>query len=317
MNPKSDYSHDFENWLGALRAACGQFEAKAPQTHSLFLGDILLQNISGLQLTKIRTNAQRITCNSVRNSTKTDYIDDSSCFLVIQRSGHSQLIQGGVGFAMAPSDLAFMDAAYGCEIIPDGLMEHVSIHLNRRHLSTLLPTGKTRIAKLSRNSLSGRLLHILANEICFNSTLQDTALDDGLAVQQALLNLLIPALKDDNEDSSGRQERILENDLLLQAKSIINTSLTDLQLTPFSIARKLQISVRQLYRLFEQSNDSVCRYIQRMRLSCAAKDLRNPRMQNRSLTDIAYDWGFSDSAHFSRSFKKQFDISPREYRHQC
>ena len=33
-----------------------------------------------------------------------------------------------------------------------------------------------------------------------------------------------------------------------------------------------------------------------------------------SITTIAYKWGFTDSAHFSRSFQKQFERSPKDYR---
>jgi AraC family transcriptional regulator, positive regulator of tynA and feaB len=33
-----------------------------------------------------------------------------------------------------------------------------------------------------------------------------------------------------------------------------------------------------------------------------------------SITSIAYKWGFTDSAHFSRSFKKQFEVSPKDFR---
>ena len=36
--------------------------------------------------------------------------------------------------------------------------------------------------------------------------------------------------------------------------------------------------------------------------------------KNLSITEIAYELGFSDSAVFSRSFKKYFDMSPKEAR---
>ena len=72
--------------------------------------------------------------------------------------------------------------------------------------------------------------------------------------------------------------------------------------------------MRHLYRLFEEQGDSVCRYIQRTRLQRSADDLANPILKTESITTIAYKWGFTDSAHFSRSFKKQFERSPKDYR---
>ena len=35
------------------------------------------------------------------------------------------------------------------------------------------------------------------------------------------------------------------------------------------------------------------------------------------MSDIAFSWGFNDAAHFSRSFKEQYGMSPREFRQQA
>lgn len=43
----------------------------------------------------------------------------------------------------------------------------------------------------------------------------------------------------------------------------------------------------------------------------AARLLKNGQL---NLTEIGYVCGFSDSAHFSRSFKKRQGVSPEEYR---
>ncbi len=95
------------------------------------------------------------------------------------------------------------------------------------------------------------------------------------------------------------------------AERLIEQSLQEPRLSPDMLAGRLRISVRQLYRLFEEQGDSVCRYILRQRLSRSAADLGNPRLRGESITSIAFKWGFSDSAHFSRAFKKQFEVSPR------
>jgi len=43
-------------------------------------------------------------------------------------------------------------------------------------------------------------------------------------------------------------------------------------------------------------------------------ELCDPRSAERNITEIAFFWGFSDSSHFSRSFKQQFGVSPRTFR---
>ena len=97
-------------------------------------------------------------------------------------------------------------------------------------------------------------------------------------------------------------------------QKVIDESLSQPGLSPIGLANRLNISVRHLYRLFEEQDDSVCRYIQRARLKRSADDLTNPFLRSESITSIAYKWGFTDSAHFSRSFKKQFEQSPKDFR---
>nr|WP_291557272.1 helix-turn-helix domain-containing protein [Comamonas sp. SCN 65-56] len=40
----------------------------------------------------------------------------------------------------------------------------------------------------------------------------------------------------------------------------------------------------------------------------------DPRASARSVSEIAFAWGFNDAAHFSRAFKNRFGCSPRDMR---
>jgi len=53
-------------------------------------------------------------------------------------------------------------------------------------------------------------------------------------------------------------------------------------------------------------------FILEQRLKRAAERLRAERGRT-SITQIAYDCGFSDSAYFSRCFHKLYGVSPRAY----
>jgi AraC-like DNA-binding protein len=72
------------------------------------------------------------------------------------------------------------------------------------------------------------------------------------------------------------------------------------------------MSLRVLHVLFEDTGESVAGLIRRERLARCWCDLERP--SGGAVTEIAFRWGFKDSAHFSRAFKREFGISPTEVR---
>ena len=48
--------------------------------------------------------------------------------------------------------------------------------------------------------------------------------------------------------------------------------------------------------------------------AAAHRDLVDPRLLDRSITDIAFSWAFNDAAHFSRSFAKAYGVAPSAVR---
>ena len=79
-----------------------------------------------------------------------------------------------------------------------------------------------------------------------------------------------------------------------------------------AIASRLNISKRQLQRLFvSETGDSIQKFYRTMRLSYGLWLVGNT---GRSITDIAQECGFSDTAHFSRAFRLTFNKKPSEYR---
>ncbi|MDF2998238.1 MAG: transcriptional regulator, AraC family [Xanthobacteraceae bacterium] len=79
-----------------------------------------------------------------------------------------------------------------------------------------------------------------------------------------------------------------------------------------AIARYVGCSPRQLERAFAAAlSASPAAFQRRLRLDYARWLLEN---SPRSITQIAFDCGFSDAAHFSREFRHMFDASPREFR---
>jgi len=94
----------------------------------------------------------------------------------------------------------------------------------------------------------------------------------------------------------------------------IDDAITDPALTCERVAKANGISQRYLRKLFQSKGHSVSEWIWMKRLEGARRDLSNPRLANRSITSVAYDWGFKDAAHFSRAFKARFEQTPRQIR---
>jgi len=96
----------------------------------------------------------------------------------------------------------------------------------------------------------------------------------------------------------------------------IDDHLTDPGLRPAEIAAAADISVRHLHRLFSSSGGTLGDAIRERRLEQCRNDLTNPGLSRKTITEIAFAWGFSDSAHFSQSFRKHFGVCPRAFRAQ-
>ena len=89
----------------------------------------------------------------------------------------------------------------------------------------------------------------------------------------------------------------------------------DPELSPDELAGALHVSRRALYRLFEEHQLTPGRFMRRVRLDAVREALAAPDNEHRSILEIALDYGFTDSATFSRAFKATFGVSPSEWRH--
>jgi AraC-like DNA-binding protein len=100
-------------------------------------------------------------------------------------------------------------------------------------------------------------------------------------------------------------------------KESVEIRLSDPSLCPAHIAAEHGISTRQLHRLFRQAGIPFGAFVRRRRLERCRDDLADPGLRPLPMTEIAYRWGFSDSAHFSRCFRAAFGCTARDFRAGC
>jgi len=97
-------------------------------------------------------------------------------------------------------------------------------------------------------------------------------------------------------------------------RSLIETRLSDPDVSAKTIADALGVSVRSLQRRFDGTGASFSQWLRQRRLQRCHDDLCNPRWQDVSISGIARRWGFVDPAHFSRCFRARYGCSPRALR---
>lgn len=99
---------------------------------------------------------------------------------------------------------------------------------------------------------------------------------------------------------------------LERVRQVIRRRIGSATLTPASICRETGMSRSQLYRLLE-SEGGVTHYIQRHRLRASYAALTDPA-GDRPVATIAEACGFHDPSTFSRTFRREFGLSPSELR---
>jgi len=112
----------------------------------------------------------------------------------------------------------------------------------------------------------------------------------------------------DTERASGKRH------LLAAIRCHARANLRDPELSPHSAAAAVGISVRYLHRLFHRDGTSFAAWVRTERLRRCHAEITDPAQSERSISDIAFGYGFNDMAHFSRLFTRSFGRSPRTLR---
>jgi AraC-like DNA-binding protein len=99
-----------------------------------------------------------------------------------------------------------------------------------------------------------------------------------------------------------------------RVRNWIDWRIRDPNLSPLRIARALNCTPRNIHRAFEGQGETLSQYILRRRLEGCATDLRAAEQEERSVTEIAFSWGFNNAAHFSRVFRRRFGCTASAYR---
>lgn len=129
---------------------------------------------------------------------------------------------------------------------------------------------------------------------------------------RALTELIATAFNGETFATSDAPEMAWQA-LALKAKAYIKSNLGSAALDPEDVASAMGLSRSVLYRLFRDAG-GIAFYIREQRLRRCFADLVSERSREMQIAEIAWRWGFTDAAHFSRLFRDRFGCPPSDAR---
>jgi len=110
---------------------------------------------------------------------------------------------------------------------------------------------------------------------------------------------------------SGQKEH--DDEPIKKAQEIIEANFQD-RMTVDELAAQLCLGRRNLERRFKKAtSNTVVEYIQRVKIEAAKKNLESGR---KTINEVMYDVGYSDTKAFRTVFKKVTGLSPMDYRNK-
>lgn len=288
--------------------------------HRLFAVDLAIEQpeaasfktqVSAYSGRKLRFAALRFSPHFTRSQ---QFVRPTRWLVTLQREGTAFVTQDGRSSAVHAGDMFLIDPSRPFSIRTDHIYTH-SIYLEPDTLRRLMPEADSLTATaVPCQAGAARLFARFVDDLfgCANGLDEQEAdhLADALA---HTLGAALQATARTQEAAPSRiravhRQRVMEH---------LRDNLRDSTLDAGAIAASMGLSTRYLYDIFAGDGDPLMKRVWSLRLDQCRQDLASQALRSRSIGEIAYYWGFNDVAHFSRSFKQRFGMSPRDFRRQA
>jgi AraC-like DNA-binding protein len=278
-----------------------------PVSRVHFEAEIEVGSVGALDLVGFQNSPLRVEHGQAHISRRSS----EHLFLCRETSGSVSVEQEGRQITLHPGNMTLLDPALPYSASFAFGSRTLVLKLPRRALQTRL--GKTR-------SMVARLVQLGSTEdsLASSFTAGLPALAGqvrpvcGQLVANFMLDLVALSLARAVESATPRVSSSKAM-AILQIRAAVKTRLADPALDVQSIADAVGLSVRYANTILASQDTSIGRLILTERLERCRQALEDPVQSGRSVSEIAFGWGFSDLTHFGRCFKKAYGMSPSDY----
>lgn len=231
----------------------------------------------------------------------------------LQTKGMINTIQGGENMLCSAGELAACHSDEPYEIELSNSNECLVIHCPDDIVS--VDDWRGQVLSVADN-IHVRLLSEFAQNM-FRQNWEDQTLSEQeeAHLEAALNNLIrncVSSAKFRSETKQQAHAPSSAKEIYQLATQFVERHISDSSLRTSLIAKKLGVCEHHVQKSFARFGTTPTAYIHDRRLRAARDRLLDPTFDG-TMTDLAYDLGFSDSAHFSRRFKARFNVTPSHY----
>lgn len=238
--------------------------------------------------------------------------DSDEILICRQAAGRLVLEQEGRDALLDPGDMTLLDPClpYTGEFSADSRL--LVVKVPRRQLEAHLGPIRAVTARTLRpvEAEIGLTSSFLAMLPSFVDSLSPLAQE---TVRNQTLDLIALSLEKAGGEQAQRAS-LARSLVRLKVRAAIEARLHEPRIDLGSVAAAAGVSLRYANAALADENTSISRVIQERRLARCRKALEDPAQSHRTVSDIAYNWGFSDMTHFGRKFRAAFGRLPSEYR---
>lgn len=234
-------------------------------------------------------------------------------FYSLLLDGSGVISQGDRIAKIAPGDMILYDTRHSYKVDLNENFRLCSLRIPVSTMKSYLFTPENFVGMpLTKELGLGRILGAMITNI-FNELVSVDISQKG-AMANSVMDMLSVGLQALSTNDTNRYLSKLSNFHLDRVKDAIEANLTNIDLSVTWLSKTLHMSVSSVHRSFEHQPFSVTEYIWNRRLEACKRSLENPSLHGLSVCEIAYHWGFTSNAHFSRAFKRYTGFTPRDFR---
>jgi AraC-like DNA-binding protein len=267
-------------------------------------GTLRTSQVGGLQIAEVTGSSQIVH----RDRAMIRRADPEYYKIGLQVRGRGVVRQDGREAVLSPGEFTIYDTSRPYRLVHSEPFHHLVLMCPRTALKVPERTmaGRTAVSVSGRHGMGALVAPFLSGLAG-----QLDAVTPAVAphLNEAVLDMLAAVFTEGEPAGSPSGEQLLPT-----VRRYIDDHLGDPDLTPDAVAAAHHISPRYLRKLFERDNETVAGWIRARRLEHCRRDLGAAQLLDRPVSAVAARWGLLDAAHFSRSFRAAYGVSPRDYR---